>query len=63
MSFDRYQKKHQIVSEFSVKCDQIHLGMSCTNHITGFLKGQYLQNDSRDGIDFFCEYKSKEATN
>ena len=57
MSFDRYPKKQQIVSEISIKCDQAHLGM--TNQITEFMKPKYLQNNSRDEIDFYVHIYPK----
>ena len=50
MSFDRYSKKQQIVSEISIKCDQAH--MLLTNEIIELMKVQYLQNELRDEIDF-----------
>ena len=62
MYFDRYQKKKQIVSEISIKCNQAHLGILLTNQITKFMKFQYLQNELRDEIDFLYVYIPKEAT-
>ena len=62
MYFDKYPKKQQIVSETSIKCNQAHLGILLTNRITEFMKFQYLQNESRDEIDFLYVYISKEAT-
>ena len=55
MSFDRYSNKQQIVSEISIKCDQAHLGMLLLNQTKEFMKAQYLQNESRDGIDFLYD--------
>ena len=62
MSFDRYPKKQQIVSEISIKFNQAYLGILLTNQITEFMKLQYLQNASRDEIPFLYVYISKEAT-
>ena len=62
MSFNRYPKKRQIVSEISIKCNQAHLGILLANQITEFMKVQYLQNESRAEIDLLYVYKSKEAT-
>ena len=62
MSFDRYPKREQIVPEFSIKWDQVHLGMLLTNQIKEFMKIQYLQNNSRDELDFLYAYVSKGAT-
>ena len=63
MYFDRYPKKQQIVSEISIKCNQAHLGMLLINQITEFMKFQYLQNESRDKIDFFiCIYPKKQPS-
>ena len=63
MSFDRYPKKQQIVSEISIKYDQAHLAMLLTNQITEFLKVQYLRNEPKNEICFLYAYISKEATN
>ena len=62
MSFDRYPKREQIVPEFSIKWDLVHLCMLLTNQIKEFMKVQYLQNNSRDELDFLYAYVSKGAT-
>ena len=62
MSFDRYPKKQQILSEISIKCNQTYLGILLSNQITEVMKVQYLQNELRDEIDFLYVYISKEAT-
>ena len=45
-------KKHQVVLEISIKCDETHMSMLLTNQITEFVNVQYIQNESRDEIDF-----------
>ena len=52
MSFDRYPKKQEVVSEISIKCDLVHLGMLVTNEITEFMKVQYVEYKLRDETDF-----------
>ena len=54
MSFDRYPKRQQVLSEISTECDQEHLCILFTNQIIGFLKVEYFWNIQTKEIGFLC---------